>query len=489
MAKTKNYDWKFMTKLVIGLFCMFGFRYVCPTWADVTPVGVAAVGIFIGVVLLMSSGFGLLFPSIIGMFAMQMTGFYNSDTIVTGSFGSGTIYQLIIIYALCQALLSSGAADVIARWFISRKFTKGRPMLFTFMFLLCAVYVGAVLEIGGVVFYYALLEAICKQLGYDENGKWYKRMVMGVNTCTCVGFPLIPFKGLPLLIFGTLASVLSTLGYTVNYAVYMLSSLALSTVFVTIYVLIMRFVWKVDMSKLKDLDVDQLVGEVKMNRQQAVISIAFVVAILYPVIQIFLPADSGFAAWYNSISTGTWFGVILAALCIIRVDGKPVVNGMKALSEGVDWGIIFSTGMFSLLGSMISNPDMGIRAWLNGILSMVVGNMPFPFFLLLIITITVVVTNFFSSAATGIIVSTLSAPFLADFAASIGINPSVVGCAIVSSAMFAYLTMAASGTSPLFLAHNAVKEDNKLVWGVGSFLIVVFILISWMVHTCLAYIL
>lgn len=489
MAQTKNYDWKFVVKLVVGLFCMFGFRYVCPTWAEVTPVGVSAVGIFIGVVLLMSSGFGMLFPSIIGMFAMQMTGFYDSTTIVTGSFGSGTIYQLIIIYALCEALLSSGAADVIARWFISRKFTQGRPVLFTFVFLLCAVYVGAVLEIGGVVFYYALLESICKQLGYDENGKWYKRMVMGVNTCTCVGFPLIPFKGLPLLIFGTLASVLSTLGYTVNYAVYMLSSLVLSTVYVTIYVLIMRFVWKVDMSKLKDLDVAALVGEVKMNRQQAVISIAFLIAILYPVIQIFLPAEAAFTAWYNSISTGTWFGVVLAALFVIRVDGKPVVNGVKALTNGVDWSIIFSTGMFSLLGSMISNPELGIRPWLNTVLSMVVGNMPFPFFLLIIITVAVAVTNFFSSAATGIIVSTLSAPFLADFAASIGINPSVVGCAIVSSAMFAFLTMAASGTSPLFLAHKAVKDDNKLVWATGSSLIGVFILISWAVHTCLAYIL
>lgn len=489
MAPTKNYDWKFIVKLVVGLFCMFAFRLVCPTWAEVTPVGVSAVGIFIGVVLLMSSGFGMLFPSIMGMFAMQMTGFYNSDTIVVGSFGSGTIYQLIIIYALCQALLSSGAADVIARWFISRKFTQGRPVLFTFMFLLCAVYVGAVLEIGGVVFYYALLEAICKQLGYDENGKWYKRMVMGVNTCTCVGFPLIPFKGLPLLIFGTLASVLNTLGYTVNYAVYMLSSLVLSTVYVTIYVLIMRFVWKVDMSKLKDLDVSKLVGEVKMNRQQSIISIAFLFAILYPVIQIFLPADAAFTAWYNTISTGTWFGVVLAVLFIIRVDGKPVVNGMKALSEGVDWAIIFSTGMFSLLGSMISNPELGIRSWLNTLLSAVVGNMPFPVFLLIIISVTVLVTNFFSSAATGIIVSTLSAPFLAEFAVSLGINPSVVGCAIVSSAMFAYLTMAASGISPIFLAHKAVKDDNKLVWVTGTSLIGVFVVISWTVHTCLAYIL
>lgn len=489
MIKTKNYDLKFFIKLAIGLFCMFGFSYVFPVWADVTPAGVAAVGIFIGVVLLMSTGFGLLFPAIIGMFAMQMTGHYDSATIVTGSFGTGTIFQLIIIYGLCQGLISSGAGDVIARWFITRKFTRGRPMLFTFMFLLGGVYVGAVLEIGGVVLYYSLLESIRKQLGYEENGKWYKRMVMGVNTCTCVGFPLIPFKGLPLLIFGTLATVLATFGYTVSYPAYMLSSLVLSTIYVTVYVLIMRFSWKIDMSKLKDLDLKALGGEVKMNRQQTVISIAFLIAILYPVIQLFLPAGAAFTIWYNSISTGTWFAVVLAALFVLRVDGKPVVSGMKALSEGVDWGIIFSTGAFSLLGSMLASPDLGIRTWIGGVLSTVMGDLPFPFFLLIVILIAVVPTNFFSSAATGIIVSTLAAPFLVGFAETIGINPSVVGCAIVSSSMFAFLTMAASGTSPLFLGHNAVKNDNKLVWGTGSSLILVFVCICWAVHTGLAYIL
>lgn len=491
MSTNKNYDWKYITKLLIGLFFLFCGGHIFPTWADVTPVGVSAVSIFIGVVFLMSSGFGMLFPSLLGMFAMQLTGYYTSSTIVAGSFGDATIYQLIVIYALCSAMMSSGAGDVIARWFISRKFTQGRPMAFTFMFLLGAVYSGALLQIGGVVFFYALLESICKQLGYSEDSKWYKRMVMGVNVCTCVGFPLIPFKGLPLVILGSLVAALSSLGYQINYTVYMLSSFVLSFLFVVAYLLIMRYVWKVDMSKLKELDVSKLVGdqEVKMNRKQAIISIAFLIGILYSVVQIFLPQGAAFTTWYNSISQATWFGVVLAVLCIVKLDGKPIIDGNKALKDGVDWSLLFSTGMFILLGSMVAAPDLGIRPWLNGVLASLLGDMPFPFFLLIVITLAVVITNFFSSVATGVIVSTLSAPFLISYAETSGINPSVVGCAIVSSCMFAYLTMAASGTSPLFLNHAAVKDDNKLVWGVGLFLIVVFILISWMVHTCLAYIL
>lgn len=37
--------------LVVGLFFMFAFGHVCPTWGPVTPLGVSMIGIFIGLLI------------------------------------------------------------------------------------------------------------------------------------------------------------------------------------------------------------------------------------------------------------------------------------------------------------------------------------------------------------------------------------------------------------------------------------------------------
>ena len=491
MPKAKPYDWKFYVKLCIALVLMFGSGKLFPTWATVTPVGVSAIGIFIGVLLMVTTGFGMIFPCILGMFAMQLTGYYNSATILSGSMGSTSIYQMITFFALSQALMATGAADVIARWFITRKFTQGKPVLFTFMFNLGAVIIGSLMDMGGMIFYYAILESICHQLEYEEDSKWYKLMVMGVNVCCCVGFTLLPFKGMPLLIFGTFASVMAGLGYAINFSAYLVTAIFMCVLFAIVYTLLLRYFWKVDMSKLKDLDVSTLAGgdKLKMSRGQVIVSLGYALAILYAIVLLFLPKGAAFTTWFSSISQPIWSGVMFAILCIIHVDGKPVIEGEKIMKDGISWSILISTGAFVLLGGMISSPDLGVRDWLASVMTSLVGNMSFPIFMLLIIVITYVVTNFFSSVATGLIMMTLCAPIAASFAESIGINPAIVGYAIMAADMYAYLTLAASATSPIFLGHKAVADDNHLIWVTGGFCGLVFIVLCWAVSTLMAFVL
>ena len=487
----KKQDKTYGVRLIFGLFLMFGFGYVVPAWGGITQSGIAAIGVFLGMLFLTSTGFGLIFPSLVGLCAMQMTGYYTSVSVVAESLGSTTAYQLIGFFALAHALRVCGAADIIARWFITRKFTQGRPYLFTLMFMLGAVAVGALMELGGIIFYYAILESICDQLEYETTSKWNKLMVMGVNICCCIGFTMIPFKGMQLVMFGTYASVLANTGYQVNYGLYMLASVILGSLVAVTYTLLLRFLWKVDVSRLKTLDVTTLTGgrSMRMNKEQIIISLANAIAILYSILRMFLPAGTAFTTWYTSISQHTWTAVVLGLLFIIRLDGKPLLNAENTMKEGISWSVLLSTAAFVVLGSMISSGDLGILGWLQGLVGPAVARLSFPMFMLLIIAATFLITNFFSSMATGLIMCTLAAPIAATYAATLGINPTIVGYAILGADMFAYLTMAASATSPLFLTHKAVVGDNKLIWGVGSFIGVVFILLSWAVNTTLAYLL
>ena len=65
--------------------------------------------------------------------------------------------------------------------------------------------------------YYSVLDEIRKQLDYEVDSSWMKFNVYGVYIAACVGMTLIPYKGIPLIVFGSLSTMLSEYGYEINY--------------------------------------------------------------------------------------------------------------------------------------------------------------------------------------------------------------------------------------------------------------------------------
>lgn len=478
--------------LAIGLFLIFGFGAVAPTWSLVTRTGVQGIGIFVGVVFLTCTNFGLIMPALLGMFSIILTGYMSSKELIAATFGTSTIYQLILIYCLCQGINSSGAGQVIARWLISRKFAQGRPMVFTLMFLMACVFGGIFIgTTGTILFSYTILKATRDALGYESNSKWFKLMLMGCYTASCAGSPVLPFKGLALVIFGNVSAGLETAGIQVNYGAYMLSAAVMAILYTGFYALLLRFVFRVDMSKLKNFDINAMegVGQTKLTPQQAIVLLGFTIGIAYTIVMIFLPESMPGYETIKGIGQCIWFSVVVAVLSIIRVDGQPVFEAKKCFRDGVTWDVVLAVCIFSVLGGMLSSADAGIQDWLNLILGPVFGGMPFLLFMIILIGATVIITNFFSNTATGLIIGTIASPFLLTYVQNDGINSSVVGAGLVSAAMFAYLTMAASGTAPLFLGEEAISSDPGFVWKNGTILILIYILFASIVFTFFSYIL
>lgn len=114
------------------------------------------------------------------------------------------------------------------------------------------------------------------------------------------------------------------------------------------------------------------------------------------------------------------------------------------------------------------------------------SDMSWPVFVLLIVVVCTVVTNFFSNMATGVIVSSLTAPFAAQYADA-GINITVIGTAIAFSSMFAYLTYAAAGPAPLLLGKEGI--ESKFVWSKGVLALVIYAVAATVVFSLIGYIL
>ena len=162
------------------------------------------------------------------------------------------------------------------------------------------------------------------------------------------------------------------------------------------------------------------------------------------------------------------------------------MDAAKHFKEGANWGFITTVGIFSLLGGALTAEELGIKAWLTSIMGPVFSNMSWPLFVLMIVLVCTIVTNFFSNMATGVIVASLTAPFVAAFANQ-GINVSVVGAAIAYSSMFAFMTYAAAGPAPLLLGRKGIT--NKFIWSKGLLATVLYIIVATVVFSIMGIIL
>ena len=76
----------------------------------------------------------------------------------------------------------------------------------------------------------------------------------------------------------------------------------------------------------------------------------------------------------------------------------------KLLPLGLFFSPELSTSSRATIGGMVSNEELGVRAWLSGLMNTVFGNMPFPAFVVLLVLLTLICTNFFSNTATAVII-------------------------------------------------------------------------------------
>lgn len=481
----------YLLKLVIAFFFIFGFSYVVPTWSTVTELGVKSIGIFIGLIFLFTSGFSLAGASMLGLFAILLTGYKTAPGLISSTIGSSMVFQLMLMYAIIFGVNKTGAGEVVAKWLISRKFTKGKPLAFTLMFFIACAVCGAFIGVTGtVLFTYAIIDATAASLGYDKSSRWYKLMLLGTFTVSSVGSAALPFKGIALLIFGAMNSGFQGSGIDVTFGGYLVASIIFAIIYAVAYSLCMKTIFRADMSKLKNFDPATMenLQNIRFNREQLYICLAFLIAILYTVVMMIIPKSAAIYEKLNSITFALWLMFIIAILSFIRIDKKPFFSPERCLTGGVTWGIVLAVCVFSLVGGMLSDDQSGIKAWLTQVLNPIFGNMAFPFFMLIMIFVTTLITNFFSNTATGLIIASISSPFIISYSQSIGISPTGVCVALVLAANFAFLTMAASGTAPLFLGHESINKDNKFVWTYGVYTFFLFVILAAIVFTILAYI-
>ena len=89
--------------VIVALFMMFIFGYICPTWSTVTRLGLQVLGAFVGWLILVIAGRGMVIASLLCFFALALCGYQSPAELFAAGFGSAGLLQFAYAFLLTGA--------------------------------------------------------------------------------------------------------------------------------------------------------------------------------------------------------------------------------------------------------------------------------------------------------------------------------------------------------------------------------------------------
>ena len=471
MSTGKNKNTSYYMWSAISLLLMFGFGIIVKPFAGITEVGVTVLGVFFGVLIATMTTNETFWPAIMGLFALIVGNFATGSQMLSQWFGNPTIQQIIWVMALTGAVTESGAVHVLGRKVLSIKSLQGRPvrLISTLFFgvMFCAVLVSSPTTM--LLLFYPILDGICDMCGVEKDSDLKRELLLGIYI-SAMGAYVLPFKGVHLSSIAIISGIMESVGLTFNNGLYLLVATLVVVGFVVGYIFFMIFVWKTDLSPLKEFQYDKLglkEEDLKFTTKQKVLFGFMIFGIAFLLSSMLMPAGSAILATYNRIGS-TWIWIFLfAILCVMREpDGTPFINGVRLLQSKTMWGIVAVAGCFTICGSAIAADDYGIKFAISELLAPVLSNASWPLLVILCVVISTVFTNFTNGMPVSFTINAICIPIACTMQAAGGGNATVLGVATILSGMCAFMTNGAIAYAPILVGRE--EMTTKFLFSKGA---------------------
>lgn len=453
----------------ICLLIMFGFGQLEPV-APLTVLGMKIIGIFLGLL------YGWIFvdivwPSMAGLLALMLLGIMKPGPLFGKSFGDPIVMMMFFIFVFCATINHYGLSRFISLWFITRKFVAGRPWVFTFTFLSSIMLLGGLTSASPAsLIGWSILYGICDVCGYKKGEGYPTMMVFGVIYAAQIGMALIPFKQAALTVFSAYETMS---GVSIDYAKYMLITVCACVLCSVLFIVIGKYVFKPDVSKLKNLDASSLDsdGVLQLSKVQKIILgflFALVALLLMPN---FLPAGSAIAWFLKTIGNTGICMFLVTVMCFLKVDGKPLMQFKAMVDSGVAWGIILLLAVVQPLSGAMALEDSGITQFLMTILDPLFGGRSPMVFVIFMGIVATILTNFMNNGAVGVALM----PVVFSYCKAMNTPPELAVILVVLCVHLALLTPAASASAALL--HGNEWSDSRSVWKTAPLVIVMSLIV------------
>lgn len=439
-----------------------------PAVGGLTEAGVGMLAVFVPTIILWI-GIGTGWPSFLALVALALTGVADSQTVFNYAWGNSVNTVIIPMLIIVQVMIDNHAMQHVAEWIISRRIVSGRP--YVFMILLCL----AITVIGTVVYpvvmcfiFLKIIDGVTESVGYTKQDKFYKALLLLTLWVTTIMDGVWPFgRPIPTVVM----TFLDSMGLSINIIDWMKISLPFGLICIVVALLIIRFIYRPDISKFKNFDdsaVRKRLSEEKINRSGKVSTICVVLVILSWVI----PYVSGLGAvntYFASIGVPACACLAVALMCVIQNnDGKPIIELGSALAK-VNWSLVVFLGAVMFFAGFIGKPEFGIVAGFNTLLSSLGDSLSPALLLCLGCFIACLATNFMSNTVSATVSVSVFIPAMV-----VGGNSNLVIAAAIligCVANCAYLTYASSPTSGVIMTDKTISIGEAFKYNLAMVLI------------------
>ena len=451
--------------IVIVLFFIFGFRYV-PAVGGITPVGMHVIGIFIGCIYGWST-INMIWPSIFAILSMSTVEGYKLASVLSAGLGSSTFWIIFFIMLYIAVFEKFGGTKFLAAWFVTRKSAKEHPLILVFMFLLGAYVVGKLSGMASCLLFYTILYGICAQVGYKPHDKFSTLMIFGITFSAMFGSISLAISSTPLILvnaFHAASGIAITIADT--FKVCFIFGIFL----VAVYTLAMKFVFRCDFSPLKNVNVEEVLGDnaLAMNKGLKIMFGFTIVIILWIVGGLILPTEWGLTKLIKTWDLLGILMILIGLLMVIKIDGKPMFTITEYITK-VPWEVQFLCATILPLGSMLTMESTGISALITNTVGGFLLGLPHLSFIAVLLLIVTILTNIGNNAS----MVMLMLPVLLTVCNATGLAPAPVYLMIMYAAHLAMLTPGACPYAALVWG-NREWLTTKEIYKYSSIIMLIF---------------
>ena len=237
--------------------------------------------------------------SLISIGMLGFSHYSNMNDILSQAFGAPVTVQVLFMLIMSGGLAYYKISAYMGRFFLTRKFTNGKPWLFLGVLCIgCYFIAGFINAFTPIFVLWPVLYGIFDEVGYKKGDAFPRVALTMIVIGSLIGFPMAPFaqNGLALLSnFEKITSEMPGGPIVVNSGAYLAAAIVLGMIMVTAAILFCKYVLRPDVSKMKNFDVESFSKNPMppMSLQQKLYCTGFVCVILGLMLPSLVPNPSG----------------------------------------------------------------------------------------------------------------------------------------------------------------------------------------------------
>jgi sodium-dependent dicarboxylate transporter 2/3/5 len=460
--------------VIVSVLFMFATRFITPP-AGLSQSGLQVLGILIGAVLLwlfVNVGWS----SLLALFAIMTLPEYTVETVTAGSIGNSTVFFVLLCFMISVSLTKTGLAKRIAVSFLTSKLSR-KGAWYTVGMLMAAIFIlsSVMSSTALMMIFIPIVYEMFTETGYakEHNVAMPSMIMISMLIIAQIAQATTPISHTMTLVgFNTYANFA---GEPMDFFTYCAICLPLGMICAVVWFLVCRFIWKPDVSKLSQVDFERLKNDVgPMTKKEKIAAFVYVIVvicwILPGVSRYLFPSLSGFFGAIHQC-----YPPLIAVLLLnfVKVDGEPITKYADAL-KGVPWGTVIFMGAIMMLGSAISNPDIGLTAWTSGVLAPLFSHVSPVAFILIMVAVVIVLTNFVSNAVAIAIVFSIAMPLAINvYGGTVDLR--MLGVLLISGASYAFATPPATPPAAVVADSGWLSTRAMFKWGMVATLVCIIL--------------